>query len=401
MGKHLSTRLGLLAGVFSLVLIAVLGVVVALFLSGPQCLSPVLFGRRDCLLLRSLLVWFAPDRSVSPPQPEVVAPLPVPLGETSGTIEHPTPSGQAEVVGVARENSGGYIALSGTWSERANDYNNLSVVPEGEPFIGEFEMGLYMPEPPVYIVTCLVDFVQQPCVPGVPLTQTIALSSEQIARVPIEIHGLPRGLHDLAVVQWQDLGAERDNPGEPDPGTRDSFFQVALRKSLAIGGDTTPLTPTFQRPPLPLHVFGLEGLALNPWLLPWDKQYGGLEPFFDLQARPGQTLKLYLHLFNTSSTRVDYALSAFLNQQQIPITYRQVPYTPLFVTAKAGAWYPLPIEITAPTQPGRYELVILGEPFPTTRIDMARPLFEGLIDFSLELGLFTSYRIFLDVADAP
>ena len=148
-------------------------------------------------------------------------------------------------------------------------------------------------------------------------------------------------------------------------------------------------------------MFGLEGVALNPWLLPWEKKYGGMLPFFIQQARPGQRVKLYLHLFNTSSTRVDYAVAAFLNQQQVPITYRQATYTPFFVTAKAGAWYPLPIEITAPTQPGRYELVILGEPFPTTRIDMARPLFEGLIDFSLELYLWTSYRIFLDVGDAP
>ncbi len=174
-----------------------------------------------------------------------------------------------------------------------------------------------------------------------------------------------------------------------------------MRRSLAVGGDTTPLTPTFERPALPLHVFGLQGLALNPWLLPWEKQYGGLEEFLDLQASPGQTLKLYLHLFNTSSTRVDYALAAFLNQQQVPVTYRQVPHTPLYVTAKAGAWYPLPIEITAPKQPGRYELVILGEPFPTARIDMERPLFGDMTGFSLEFGLWTSYRIFLDVRDAP
>ena len=158
-----STRPGLLATLFSLVLVAVVVVTVALWLSGPQCFSPVLLNRRDCLLLRSPLVWFTPDRFVMPPQPEVVAPLPVPPGEAADTIEHPSSSGQAEVVDVARENSGGYIALSGTWAERANDDNNLSFVPEGEPFIGAYEMGVYMPNPPVSIVTCLVDFVQRPC----------------------------------------------------------------------------------------------------------------------------------------------------------------------------------------------------------------------------------------------
>jgi len=398
MRKHLSARLILLT-LLGLALVASVGIAVSVLLSGPGCLSPILLSRRDCLLLRAPTIWFAPDRAVALPQPEVIAPLPVPPGEDPAAIQDPMPS--AQVTGLASENSGGFIGLRGTWSALANDYNNLSVVPEGEAFVGEFEMGLYMPEPPVYIVTCLVDFVQRPCAPGAPLTQTIALDSEQIARVPIEIHGLRRGLHDLAVVRWEDLGAERANRGDPDIEKRGSFFQVALRRSLAVGGDTTPLSPTYARLPIPLYYFGLEGLAVSTRAVPWEKMYGGFESLWNLQARSGQPLKLYLHLLNTGSIRVDYALAAFLDQQQVPITYRQVPHTPLYVTAKAGAWYPLPIEITAPKQPGRYELVILGEPFPTARIDMERPLFGDMTGFSLEFGLWTSYRIFLDVRDAP
>jgi hypothetical protein len=396
---HATRRRVLFGFAISLTLLVSVVVTVALLLSGPQCSRLVLFGRRDCLLLRSPAVWFAHNQTVPSPQPEVLAPLPLPSQATPNAIWRSSSDGQAAVERLARTKAGGYIRLSTIWAQRANDENTLAVVPENEPYIGEFEMGAFMPEPPVYIIACLVDFIQRPCTPGAPISQTITLSTDQIARVPIEIHGLQRGLHDLAVVRWKLLDLADVAPTGA-LGERGVFSQIALRKSLAVGGDTTPITPTFETLPLPLHVFGLEGLALNPWLLPWEKQYGGLLPFLDLQARPGQKLKLYLHVFNTSSVPVDYALTAFVNQQQVPLNYHNRPHQPLFVRAKGGAWYPLPIEITAPDTPGEYELVILGEPFPTRRIDLAQRLYDGLIDFSLEFGLFTSYRIRLSVDDS-
>lgn len=245
------------------------------------------------------------------------------------------------------------------------------------------------------MITCLVDFMQLPCSPGAPLTQPVTLEYGQIAKLPIHIAGLEQGLHDLTVVFDRDLAEERD---DPQAKARLHPKVMAIRASLAVGGDTTPGIRSVQSLPIALHTTGLDGILLSTKAMPWDR-YGGVQPETLIKVDPGQKMKLYLHLSNSQPVQVDYALSAFLDHQQVPLVYRGQGYVPLHLSAKSQAMYVIPIEFTSPFQPGHYELVVYGEPFPQARMDLTRETFEGHLNYGLGIDMWSSPKIYLDVSD--
>ncbi len=266
----------------------------------------------------------------------------------------------------------------------------------GQPFVGAVDLGVSeaharMP----FIATCLVDFVQTPCAPSAPVTRVLALEPGVAQYIPIQSPTLPEGLRDLVVVLWQGLGA---GPYRPDDLLRLAPYQFALRTSLAVNGSTA-VRPVEGVPlPWPYHVFGLDGVALSPEKYPWDS-YGGLRPFTYLPVRAGEPFSLYLHVFNPHTVRVEYAASAFMDDVQVPISYRGVDRLPLYVSAKAGAWYAVPISLRAPVEPGHHELVVLGEHFPSVRLDLQPTLYRQVEYLSFDL--WSSSRIYLNVVDKP
>ncbi len=59
----------------------------------------------------------------------------------------------------------------------------------------------------------------------------------------------------------------------------------------------------------------------------------------------------------------------------------------------------MPISLKAPVEPGHHELVVLGEHFPSTRLDLG-PALYGQAE-PLNMDLWSSSRSYLDVVDQP
>jgi hypothetical protein len=118
-----------------------------------------------------------------------------------------------------------------------------------------------------------------------------------------------------------------------------------------------------------------------------------------LRVRAGEPFSLYLHMFNPHSVRVEYAVSAFIDYVPVPINYRGTDRLPLYVSAKAGAWYAVPISLKAPVEPGHHELVVLGEHFPSARLDLG-PTWYRQVEY-LGIDTWSSNRIYLDVVGQP
>ncbi len=391
-------------------LLAICLLFVAVFRSDAGCNELVQFGfaRRDCYLLRAPLVWFARERPrwpVAADETSRVSPLPVPKGKSPDAIEEP-PDENTVGVDMAKEHQGAYLSFNLTWNERVlSERNTLAYVAEGQPFIGEFEIGVFMPDPPPTELTCLVDFIQRPCAPDVQLNQDITLDTGKITKVPIRIEGLAQGFHDVVVIVLHSLADMVQKAEDPEffafrYGGFQDIPQVALRKNIAVAGDLTPPAVHYERPRIALYWPQKDGVLLSPLLIPWtERRFGGGTPLSrPLQAQPGQPLKLYLHLFNPADSRVQYAIVALINHTQIPVWYQGKPRLPFYVMAKAGAWHPIPIEITAPVEPGRYEVRILVAPDPFRRVDVL-PLSESEnADFLGEFSLHAA-AILVDVAE--
>lgn len=380
----------------AVLLLASCGVVLLLDIALSQnCAGPTLLTRRDCLLLRTPLVWLAPERTVSWREPETVQPLTVPPDADPTAIKGNTPDDLENVLAVAQTNRGGYVALLGTWSEQASDDNSLYVIDNGAPFVGQFELGSFEPNPRTYAISCLVDFIQRPCTPDTTAVQMVTLNDGQLVVIPIRIDGLEQGLHDLTVVFERDPLLDHD---EGQPEARWVSTVMAIRASIAVGGDTTPVDRPFKGLPAPLHAMGMDGLAASKKAMPWNRM-GGVQQDALLSATPEQEIQIYLHLSNSQPIQVDLALSAFLDNEQIPIEHRRERHAPLYVSAKSQAQYVIPVKITAPTRPGQYELVFYGQPFPEARMDLTRETLGGHLTYGLGIDMWSSYKISLVVKE--
>lgn len=358
-----------------------------------DCSHPFILNRRECILLRTPLIWVAPDRTVTWNQPESITAVAVPDGVVATSLKGDTAEEHRDAASVAQNHKGGFVSLIGTWSEQASDDNTLYVIDEGTPFIGQFMLGSFEPKPRAYSISCLVDFVQLPCTPGAVSAQTITLSERELVRIPVEINGLEQGLHDLTILIDRDLANDRENP-QAESRWRD--IVMALRASIAVNGETAPISREFQRLPLPLYSTGSDGIALSLNRIAWNK-VGVPQQNPLLSAKRGETTKFFLYLSNNQPIRVDFAVSAFIDSVQIPINYHHKSYQPWYVSAKARAQYVLPVDIVAPSEAGHYELVFYAQPFPQARMDINREVFSGSLTYGLGIDMWSSYRFYLDV----
>jgi len=328
-------------------------------------------------------------------KPEIMLPAPIPVD-----VEHPsTLKGVPdEQIQLSKEfssgNPGGMIGIAATWSEQSGEGGNLYVVPSGRPFIGALELAIFnFPELPELIMVCLVDFIQTPCHEAGDIVQRVPLRSGELTQMPISIPNLSEGLHDLVIVLWDDNKAQPKSPHDP---ARERVTQKAFRTSIAVNGYTAPQSVTEQPLPWPYHVFGLEGLAISQAKDIWD-DYGTFDPITNLQVKPGQDVEFYLHVFNRQQVRVEWAVAAFIDYRQVPLIYESNKLMPMHYSAKAGGWYPIPVQIRAPLEPGGYEFVVIGEHFPGARMDLESSLYKDLETLSLDV--WSSAQIYLEVTE--
>jgi len=291
---------------------------------------------------------------------------------------------------MAREHPGFSFGIHGTYAEQVpGTYDAFRV--EGNTFMGQFRLWNARLEAHSFAITCLVDHVQTPCTPhGAPVQSAVLQADEEIL-LPLEIPGLARGLHDFSVTFWQDPYANHEDP-EADSRVFESNTYCA-RVSIFVDGDTTPPAPDY------LSVSGRPSHNSTDFTVSQEldpRVEGGSFPIMThISVSAGELFDLYIHLNNRESAAIDYAVTAFINYQQIPIYRDGEPHKPLYVHVPAVTWQPMAVQVRAPDEPDLYEFIIVETLFPFARLDVETEESYG-IDALLN-NAYSSARILLEV----
>jgi len=349
------------------------------------------------LTLIVLLIGLIACRSTPPIPTEMVATIEVvpvstiPPGVNGDDIKGPAPDDLEVLRQMAQEHPGLSFGISGTYTEQVAGTHDAFRVEENAPFVGQFRLWNARLEAHEFVLTCLVDQVQTPCVPDGPLVRLTTLEAGKELLLPLEIHGLARGLHDLSVTFWQDPYADVNDPGA-DSRVFDSDTYRA-RVSLFVDGNPTPPIVTFDKPNgQPSHNFSW--IYVSQEYDPRD-EYGGFPMVTHLETSTNELFDLYVHLNNKEDTGVDLAVTAFLDYQQVPIYQNDIPHTPLYIHVPATTWQPIAVQVQAPDEPGSYEFIVVGTLFPFARLDVETEEHYG-ID-TLVNNAYSSARILLEV----
>lgn len=294
------------------------------------------------------------------------------------------------------------MSIKGTYAAQVPGRNKQSYnVDEDTPFVGRFDLWHSYDVDREFVLICTLDHRQIPCAPGDPLRHRVTLAPFEHLEIPLETPALSRGRHDFSVTYWPDPYLDPEDPAA-DSRILD-FATDRDRVSLFVGGDPTPprveverLTATGPSRELAFVNLHLQEDPFGP--------YGGIEYLTHLQAAPDASVKFYVHLNNRleANADMDVTVTAFVDYRQVPLFRNGVPHTPLYVEVPAGTWQPVAVQLQAPSEPGLYELVVVGTLFPYARMDeYARTDKQGPLQ---ELGVallraHTSARILLEVAE--
>jgi len=323
--------------------------------------------------------------------PEIVPASTIPPDVRADDIRGPAPEEMEALHQMAREHPGLSFGIEGTYAEQVPGTYDAFRVEESGPFVGRFWLWNARLEAHEFAITCLVDHVQTPCTPDKPLVQLMTLQADEEILLPLEIPGLARGRHDFSVTFWQDPYADHENPAA-DSRVFDSNTYRA-RVSIFVDGDTVPPTPDYENPSgQPSHdsIDFTISQELDPRI------EGGSFPIMThISASAGELFELYIHLNNRESATIDYAATAFINYQQVPIYRDGEPHTPLYVHVPASTWQPVAVQVRAPDEPGHYEFVVVGTLFPFARLDVETEEYYGIE--SLINNAYSSARILLEV----
>jgi len=226
------------------------------------------------------------------------------------------------------------------------------------------------------------------------MVQLITLEAdEEELLLPLEIPGLARGQHDFSVTFWQDPYADADDP-EAESRVFDAYTYRA-RASLFVGGYATlPASPVYETlPGQPAHNW--TWVVVSQELDPRD-EYSAFPIITYLSASPGETLDFYVHLNNREATAVDFAVTAFVDYQQVHVYRDGEPHTQLYVHVPASTWQPVAVQVHAPDEPGNYEFFVVGTLFPFARLDVEPEKRYGVAP-PIIINAHSSARILLEV----
>ena len=324
--------------------------------------------------------------------PEVIPSSTLPPGVEAGDlyVNEETERKMAEL--MASKPGGTTVGIRSTYEQMIPDSYTTFWVKQGQPFLGEFFLRSAKQEKHSYIFLCLLDHIQIPCSPGEKLFQFVEeVTDGDTIEIPLQIPIQDRGLHDLTVVYQEDpyLAGPVGSGSFQDRTLRDLN---QMRASISVGGLATVPELTYEEPS---GQPGYKSIACG--FTPSDLEnprgpQGGWIIWTGTTAKAGELFDLFLHFDSTQDRK--YALAAFVDFRQVPIYVDGEPRLPLYVQTQASTWHPMPVQIRAPRQPGRYELRLLaiGEPF--TRLDL---LSGGERSNLMDYPPLSSPRILLEV----
>ena len=242
--------------------------------------------------------------------------------------------------------------------------------PSGLSFRGRFRLLNQLPAQD-YLLTCMLDYRQVPCVFGdqQDILHRISLAESEDRYTSFTIPILTPGFHDFAL-----LAIANPDVHDLDPGYRlntDFNYLYAARLVLLAGNQPWP-TPAIEyaitgtkpvrtTPPL-------NGLVVNrePPAGAWERAW------LTQDAKPEETIEYYVRMGNDSGPSRSYAVFAFLDYTQIPLDGDDQWVA--FVALPAGTRASLPARLVAPSEPGVHELMVVWAYDP---YQMLEEPFEG------------------------
>jgi len=250
--------------------------------------------------------------------------------------------------------------LKVTSAARGVDAVTFALAP-GATFEGQVVFGNQTGLDMEFMLVCLVDYIQKPCVKGQSQTAIpYQLSNGAQQEFGLVIPGLTEGLHDLVIVVFN-----VPNLHAVDSEFRgDSRFLFSFnRTNIIVGQNATPpaLRAQVHGTPNEKAAQGLSGLSLTAT---HDEGPDGA-PWRQAQPKPGESVPVHLWWNNGQDTAATVAMVTLLDWQQTPmlngapVLYAGLdPFTQIEV---AGA-------VQAPPTPGPREPVTLVFENPFTEL---------------------------------
>lgn len=238
-------------------------------------------------------------------------------------------------------------------------------------------------------VICLLDHLQIPCAPDLTLEHIITVPAKDFVFLPMELAGLPPGLHDLDILVVRDPYQDGRNPMGDDIRY---FTQSAVQMSnILVDGLLAPPEIEVVRPDVAGQLERATIFAVSYGNKLVD-EFGNFPIWIEAEGEAGTMLAFDLHFHADVHDEEGntIAVMAFLNYEQVPLIYEEQSYQPLYVIRQAGTWQRAPVQIQLPDTPGTYELIMMAR----TDAFVAMEDGQGLNDVA---GTETSRRIKITV----
>ncbi len=254
-----------------------------------------------------------------------------------------------EIRQEARQSGGVFFYMDSPF--RGESYDTYRISGGGE-FGAEVVFGNYEPEASDFSFSCLVDYIQTPCVDGLPgQAYPFTLPSQTDHTFQIRLSGLADGLHDLIFLVF-----ERPDEHTTDPDFRAEsrdlfdFYRVNLYvgESASLPSITyTPFNEPDELAPQGIYLYTISReVLLDPWQTPWHSE----------SLNPGQEVSYYATLNNPEPFPTRFVLVAFLSFQQVPFAPDHLVFYGQVESEKRAS---VETTLIAPTEPGSYEFVVL------------------------------------------
>lgn len=328
-----------------------------------------------CILTAMLLAGVLACHNSSIPTPEttniasLVPRSTIPPGIDPEAIKEPSPEDVATVQALAQKKAYRVMSIKGTYAAQVPGRNKQSYnVDEDTPFVGRFDLWHSYDVDREFVLICMLDHRQISCAPGDPLRHHVTLAPFEHLEIPLKTPTLNRGLHDFSVTYWPDPYLDHDDPSADSRVL--GFTTDRDRVSLFVGRDPTPPEIDADRLTGKGPFRELEFLYVHQKEKPFGR-HEGVDLLTHLQATPNTRLEFYVHLNNRLEANIDLpvAVTAFVDYRQVPLFRNGIPHTPLYVEVPAQTWQPVKVQLQVPSEPGFYELVVVGTLFPYARMD--------------------------------
>jgi hypothetical protein len=288
-------------------------------------------------------------RDSSTPRPELGEEA---LGFQSGQSEHgpaqPVETVELETVRQQmREGGGFWTLLQGPGAAGDQTYQ----VAAGEDFQAAFTIGNYEESPAELAFTCIVDFVQRPCLEGnAESLRWLQLGAYEDATLELHLSGLSEGLHDIILAMFfYPSEHSSDESFRCDSRFMYNYDRISLYVGESHRTPSMSLIP-FAEPDdvagMGMHAYSVSRRGGEEWEEAWHLEETGA----------GEVLEYYATRNNPEAIPITYAFLGFLDFTQVPM---DAEHMVVYGEVESGKRATIRGELAAPSEPGDHEFLVL------------------------------------------